>query len=53
MMTTLFNSIIPAAIAIATVFLFGCTGEIIMEKAGHAQEWVQLPEHVAVESLLS
>ena len=35
MMTTLFNSIIPAAIAIATVFLFGCTGEIIMEKAGH------------------
>lgn len=30
-----FNSILPSAIAIATVFLFGCTGEIIMEKAGH------------------
>lgn len=30
-----FNSILPSAIAIATVFLFGCTGEIIMEKGGH------------------
>ncbi len=30
-----FNSILPSAIAIATVFLFGCTGEIIMEKSGH------------------
>lgn len=30
-----FESILPSAIAIATVFLFGCTGEIIMEKAGH------------------
>jgi simple sugar transport system permease protein len=26
---------LPSAIAIGTVFLFGCTGEIIMEKAGH------------------
>ena len=27
--------ILPSAISLATVFLFGCLGEIIMEKAGH------------------
>ena len=31
----LVSTIIPGAIAIATVFLFGCVGETIMEKAGH------------------
>ena len=30
-----FDTMLPSAIAIGTVFLFGCTGEIIMEKAGH------------------
>ena len=30
-----FDSLLPAAISIATVFLFGCIGEIITEKAGH------------------
>ena len=28
-------TILSSAIAISTVFLFGCVGEIIMEKAGH------------------
>ena len=28
-----FDSLLPAAISIATVFLFGCIGEIITEKA--------------------
>lgn len=28
-------TIIPSAIAIATIFLFGCVGETVMEKAGH------------------
>lgn len=30
-----FTTILPSAITIAMVFLFGCTGETIMEKAGH------------------
>ncbi len=30
-----FDSLLPSAISIATVFLFGCVGEIIMEKSGH------------------
>lgn len=30
-----FDSLLPSAISIATVFLFGCIGEIIMEKSGH------------------
>lgn len=30
-----FNTILPSAIAIAIVFLFGCLGETITEKAGH------------------
>ena len=30
-----FDTILPSAIAIATVFLFGCTGEILIEKSGH------------------
>lgn len=30
-----FESLLPQAIALGVVFLFGCTGEIIMEKAGH------------------
>ncbi len=30
-----FDSLLPSAISIATVFLFGCVGEIITEKAGH------------------
>ena len=30
-----FNTILPSAISIATIFLFGCVGEIIMEKSGH------------------
>ena len=34
-MMTFFNTILPSAIAIATVFLFGCTGEILTEKSGH------------------
>lgn len=29
------TTIIPSAIAIAIIFLLGCTGETIMEKAGH------------------
>lgn len=29
------NTILPSAIAIATIFLFGCIGEILMEKSGH------------------
>ncbi len=29
------NTILPSAIAIATIFLFGCVGEILMEKSGH------------------
>ena len=30
-----FNAILPSAIAIAIVFLYGCIGEILMEKVGH------------------
>lgn len=30
-----FDSLLPSGISIATVFLFGCVGEIIMEKSGH------------------
>lgn len=30
-----FDTLLPSAISIATVFLFGCIGEIIMEKGGH------------------
>lgn len=30
-----FNSLLPSAISLATVFLFGCVGEIITEKGGH------------------
>ena len=30
-----FNAILPSAIAIATVFLYGCLGETLMEKVGH------------------
>ena len=30
-----FNAILPSAIALSAVFIFGCVGEIIMEKAGH------------------
>lgn len=30
-----FETILPSVIAVMTVFLFGCVGEIIMEKAGH------------------
>lgn len=30
-----FNTILPSAIAIAIVFLYGCLGETITEKAGH------------------
>ena len=30
-----FNAILPSAIAIAIVFLYGCLGEILMEKVGH------------------
>ena len=30
-----FGVILPSAISIATVLLFGCLGETIMEKAGH------------------
>ena len=30
-----FNVMLPGAIALATVFLFGSVGEILMEKAGH------------------
>ena len=30
-----FNTILPSAIAIAIVFLYGCLGEILMEKVGH------------------
>lgn len=29
------NTILPSAIAIAAIFLYGCTGETIMEKCGH------------------
>lgn len=30
-----FNTILPSAIALATVFLYGCIGETLHEKAGH------------------
>lgn len=34
-MSSFFNLMLPSSIALATIFLFGCIGEIIMEKAGH------------------
>ncbi len=30
-----FESILPQAIAFGVIYLFGCTGEIVMEKSGH------------------
>ncbi|MBP5091615.1 MAG: ABC transporter permease [Bacilli bacterium] len=30
-----FNTVVPTAIATGIIFLFGCVGEIILEKAGH------------------
>ena len=30
-----FNALLPSAIARSAVVIFGCVGEIIMEKAGH------------------
>ena len=32
---SLFISLLVSAITIGSVFLFGCTGEILMEKSGH------------------
>jgi general nucleoside transport system permease protein len=32
---TFFTTILPSAIVIASILLYGCTGEILMEKSGH------------------